>query len=48
MSDLVKWAWLILLIILFSGPHTIYILLGDLLVILLVWIFKPEYLSKMF
>ena len=48
MNELAKWAWLILLIILFAGPWTIVILGVDLLIILIVWLLKPEWMSKLF
>ena len=48
MSELAKWVWLILLIILFAGPHTVIIIVADLLLILAIWIFKPQWLNKIF
>ena len=48
MSELAKWVWLILLIVLFAGPWTLIIIGLDLLMILLVWLFKPEWMNKFF
>ena len=48
MTELAKWAWLILLIILFAGPWTAVILLGDLLLLLVVYLAKPEWFKKVF
>ena len=45
MTELAKWAWLILVIILFIGP-AIFVILGiDIAVVLLVWWLKPEWLK---
>jgi len=45
MTELAKWAWLILVIILFIGPY-IFVVLGiDIVVVLLVWWLKPEWLK---
>lgn len=45
MKELVKWAWLIVLIILFVG-HWIFIIIGaEIVAFLLVWWLKPEWLD---
>ena len=46
MTELAKWAWLILLIILFTGPWIFAILAADVVVFLLVAWLKPEWLKK--
>ena len=46
MTELAKWAWLILLIILFVGPWIFAIIAFDIVVFLLVLWLKPEWLDK--
>ena len=47
MNELAKWAWFVLLIILFMGPWFFVIIGIDLAVFLLVLWLKPEWLKKM-
>lgn len=47
MTELAIWAWIILLCILFLGPWTFLIIAIDIVVFLLVWKFKPEWLDKL-
>jgi hypothetical protein len=47
MTELAKWAWLIVLIILFVGPW-IFVIVGiDIAVYLLIYWLKPEWLDKL-
>lgn len=47
MTELAKWAWLILLIILFVGPWIFAIIAADIVIFLLVLWLKPEWIDKM-
>lgn len=47
MTELAKWAWIVLLIVLFIGPWVFAILAADLIIFGLVWYFKPEWLKKL-
>ncbi len=46
MTELAKWAWLILLCILFLGEWTLVIIVFDIIVFGLVAWLKPEWLEK--
>jgi hypothetical protein len=46
MTELAKWAWLILLCILFLGEWTLVIIVFDIVVFGLVAWLKPEWLEK--
>lgn len=45
MTELAKWAWILLLIILFAGPWVFAIIAADVAAFLLVWWLKPEWLE---
>ena len=47
MNSLAKWVWIILLAILFVGVDIFWYLGAGILVGLLVWWLKPEWLDKM-
>jgi len=47
MTQLAKWVWLSILIIFFVGKNIVWFLLADIVVFLLVLIFKPKWLDKM-
>lgn len=47
MTELAKWAWIILLIILFVGPWIFAIIAFDIVVFFLVYWLKPEWLDKL-
>jgi len=47
MTQLAKWVWLAILIIFFVGKNIVWFLLADIVVFLLVLIFKPKWLDKM-
>lgn len=46
MSELAKWAWIILLIILFLGPYAFIIFGFNLVALILVAWLKPEWLKR--
>jgi hypothetical protein len=46
MNDLAKWAWLILLAILFAGPYVFLLIAVDVVVFLLILWLKPEWIEK--
>ena len=46
MNEFVKWAWLILLIVLFCGAYAFVVLAVDIVAFILVAKFKPEWLDK--
>lgn len=47
MNELAKWVWIVLLGILFMG-NWFFILMGiNVVIILIVWLIKPEWLKKM-
>jgi hypothetical protein len=46
MTELAKWAWILLLCILFLGPWTFVIIGVDIVVLSLVMWLKPEWLEK--
>lgn len=46
MTELAKWAWLILLIILFVGPYIFVVLGVEVAAFLLVRWLKPEWLER--
>ena len=46
MSELAKWAWLILLIVLFVGSYVFVVIAIDILAFILVAWLKPEWLDK--
>ena len=47
MTELAKWAWIILIIILYVGPWIFAIIAADILIFVLIRRFKPEWLNKM-
>jgi hypothetical protein len=47
MTELAKWAWLILLIILFLGTDFFIILAIDVVAFILIAWLKPEWLEKL-
>ena len=47
MTELAKWAWLILLIILFLGWHFFVIIAIDVVAFILIAWLKPEWLEKL-
>ena len=48
MTELAKWAWIILLIILFVGPWIFAIIAADILIYLLIRHYKPEWIDKIY
>ena len=46
MTELAKWAWLILICILFAGPVMIYVVIATVVFWVLVAWLKPEWLEK--
>lgn len=46
MAAIAKWAWLVLLIILFAGPCALVIIAVDALAVIIVAFIRPEWLSK--
>ena len=47
MTEIAKWAWIILLIVLFFGPWIFAILAADVILFLLLKWLKPEWVEKM-
>jgi hypothetical protein len=47
MTELAKWAWIIVLIIFFVGTDILWFILADVVVFLLILWLKPEWLDKM-
>jgi len=47
MTSLAKWAWLILLIILFIGPYVFVVIALDVVAFILVAWLKPEWLDRL-
>ena len=46
MKELAKWAWIILLALLYVGPYIFLVVLADVIVFLLVLWLKPEWIEK--
>ena len=46
MTELAKWAWLILICLLFAGPVMIYVAIATVVFWVLVAWLKPEWLEK--
>lgn len=47
MTELAKWAWIIVLIVFFVGENIIWYILGFVVVYLLIRWLKPEWLDKL-
>lgn len=47
MNELAKWVWIILLSVLFWGEYVFWFILAEIILILLVWWLKPEWLDKL-
>ena len=47
MSELAKWAWILILCVLFLGSWTLVIIGVDIVAVLLVMWLKPEWLEKL-
>ena len=47
MTELAKWVWIILLIVLFVGTNIIWFILAEVILFLLIWWLKPEWLDKL-
>lgn len=47
MTELAKWAWIIVLIIFFVGYDFLWFIAADVVVFLLIWWLKPEWLDKL-
>ena len=46
MNELAKWVWIILLSVLFLGEYVFWFILAEVILILLIWWLKPEWLDK--
>jgi len=47
LSEIAKWAWLVLLVAIWIGPWMFAIIAADLIIfVLIVWL-KPEWLDKL-
>lgn len=46
MKEVAKWAWILLLIILFAGPYVFVVIAIDIVLFILVAWLKPEWLEK--
>lgn len=47
MTSLAKWAWIVLLVLLFVGPWIFAILAADVIVFFLIRWLRPEWLDKL-
>ena len=47
MNEIAKWAWIILLAILFAGPYVFLVIGIDVVVFLLILWLKPEWIEKL-
>ena len=46
MTELAKWVWIVLIVVLCFGANIIWFVLAEVILILLIWWLKPEWLDR--
>ena len=47
MNSIAKWAWILLLAILFAGPYVFVLIIVDVVLFLIILWLKPEWIEKL-
>lgn len=46
MKELAKWIWIVLIVVLFLGTNVFLVVAINIVIIMLIWWLKPEWINK--